>query len=809
MSPSERQPVVRFGTFTFDPRAGELRKHDRRLKIQGQPLEILAMLLERPGEVVTREELQKKLWPEDTFVDFEHSLNAAVKRLRDAMGDSADAPQYVETLARRGYRFIAEVNGQSQPQEVGIKRDAGSVPANTLSADSTQGSTSPSIIEPATPERRLRLGWKVWVGAAAVVVALIAVGVYLGLHQAKPVTDRDTIVLADFANSTGDAVFDDTLKTGLTVSLNQSPFLNVLSDNKVAATLKLMARPADSPLTPEVVRELCQRAASKAYIAGSIAVLGSQYVLGLKAVNCASGDLLAQEQVTAEGKEKVLDALGRAATKLRSELGESLASVQKFDVPLVEATTSSLEALKAYSLAVKANREKGSAASLPYAQRAIELDPNFAMGYRRVGGDYFNMDEVERGRQYFTKAFGLREHASEREKLAITADYYQIVTGELEKSVQAYQQWIESYPRMANAYNSLGVSYDFSGQYEKAMDAYRQASRVDPDYSSPYGNLATNLMAMQRFDDAGQTIQQAHTRKLEDLTLHNALYGMAFLKADSPAMAEEQKWYADHADAENFGLALAADSEAYAGHVGKARDLTKRSVESAIHADSKESGAIWSESAAIWEAEFGNDAQARHAAADGLKLFPTSQGVDVEAALAYALAGDTARAESLAQDLNKRYPLDTQLQSLWLPAIRAQAALDRKNPTGALQELQPATGAIELGSFSFVTNNSCLYPTYIRGEAYLAAGQGKSAAEEFQKIVDHSGIVWNCWTGALAHLGLARANALQGKSAQGADADAARVRALAAYKDFLALWKDADPGIPILKQAQAEFAKLQ
>jgi eukaryotic-like serine/threonine-protein kinase len=316
-------------------------------------------------------------------------------------------------------------------------------------------------------------------------------------------------------------------------------------------------------------------------------------------------------------------------------------------------------------------------------------------------------------------------------------------------------------------------------------------------------------MAVQRFDEARQTIQQAHARKLEDFVLRSALYGMAFLKADSSAMAEEQKWFADHPDSENYGLALAADSEAFAGHVGKARDLTKRSVESAVHADNKEGGAIWSENAAIWEAEFGNAAQARQTAADGLKLAPTSQGVDAEAALAYALAGDTARAESLAQDLSKRYPLDTQLHALWLPAIRAQAALDRKNPAEALHELQPAAGAIELAAIQFVNNVSCLCPTYIRGEAYLAAGQGKSAAEEFQKVVDHSGIVWNCWTGALAHLGLARANALQAKSAQGADADAARVRALATYKDFLALWKDADPGIPILKQAQAEYAKLQ
>jgi Tfp pilus assembly protein PilF len=414
-----------------------------------------------------------------------------------------------------------------------------------------------------------------------------------------------------------------------------------------------------------------------------------------------------------------------------------------------------------------------------------------------------------RAGEYFSKAFELRDHASEPEKLAITENYYRSVTGELDKTVQACQRWIESHPRMANAHNSLGIGYLQLGEYDKGVDAFRQSIQVDPGRVSPYANLANGLMAQQRFDEARQTVQEANERKLEDFALHSALYAMAFLKADSSAMAEEQTWYAHNDDSKTYGLALSADSEAYAGHLGKARDLTRQSVESAIRADNKEGGAIWSENAAIWEATFGNSAQAQRWAADGLKLSPASQSVDVEAALAYAVSGDTARAESMSQDLNKRYPQDTQLQSLWLPAIRGQAALNRKNPAEALHELQTATGAIEFATFAFLNNLSCLYPTYIRGEAYLVAGQGKSAADEFQKILDHSGIVWNCWTGALARLGVARANALRAKTSQGADADAARVRALAAYKDFLTLWKDADDGIPIMKNAKAEYAKLQ
>jgi eukaryotic-like serine/threonine-protein kinase len=672
-------------------------------------------------------------------------------------------------------------------------------------------SSAVKVAEVAVAGRKL---WKILLSATVAVVVVVIAGVfYFRSHQAAPqaahrLTDKDTIVLADFSNGTGDAVFDDTLKTALSVGLNQSPFLNVLSDNKVAATLKLMTRPRDTRLTPDVARELCQRAGSKAYLTGSIASLGSQYVLGLKVANCQSGDPLAEEQVTAASKEKVLDALGEAASKLRGELGESLATVQKFDVPLSEATTSSLEALKAYSLGQKAANEQGTVAALPYNQRAIELDPNFAMGYAVVGIDYSNLAELGRASEYFTKAFQLREHASEREKLAISAQYYLHVTGELDKAAQTYQEAIESYPRDWTAYGSLSIVFGQQGQYEKAAEVTRQALRLTPDRSGNYVNLANYTFALQRFEEVRQVIHEVQARKLDDFSIHNALYALGFLGSDSAAMAEQQQWFAGKPE-ENFGLALAADTEAFGGHLAKASPLTNRAVDSAIRADSKETAAIWQTNAAVQQAAYGNPTEARQSAAEALKLVPTSQGVEVEAALAFALAGDTARAESLAQDLNKRFPLDTQMQSLWLPAIQAQLALNRKDATSAINLLQPALPPIEYGQVSFVNNISCLYPTYVRGEAYLAAGQGGAAAAEFQKILHHSGIVWNCWTGALAHLGVARANALQAKNSQGADADAARVRALAAYKEFLTLWKDADPDIPILKEAKAEYAKLQ
>ena len=681
-----------------------------------------------------------------------------------------------------------------------------------LRRDTESGRNSaevPSAEDAQAPRQpRIAVSWKIMVPTLLAVLLLTA-GLFERTRQrTSRLTEKDMIVLGDFSNSTGDAVFDDTLKTALSVSLRQSPFLNVLSDSEIAKTLQQMTLPSTTKLTSEVARDLCQRQGSKAYLAASIGTLGSEYVIGLKAVNCQTGEMLAQEQVTAASKEKVLDALGGAASKLRGQLGESLATVQKFDVPLEQATTSSLDALKAYSLGRKTGNEKGTADALPYFQHAIELDPNFAMGYSRVGVGYLILGELGRAREYYTRAFQLREHASERERLAITADYYSWVTGELDKAAQTYREEIESYPRDSAGYSGLGVTYDRQGQYQKAAEVTRTGTRLPPDYVRCYVRLTNSTLAQQRFDEAKEIIHEAYARNLDDFDMHTALYALGFLESDSAAMAEQQKWYAGKAEYENFGLALASDTEAYEGHLRKARELSKQAVDSAIRADNKESGAIWKAIAAQREAAYGNSAEARRLAAEAVKASPESQGVGSEAAFAFAMARDTARADALAQDLGNRFPLDTQMQLLWLPAIRGQELLNRKSTRSALIALQAAT-PIELGQIPFINNISCLYSVYIRGEAYLADGQGRAAATEFQKILDHTGVVWNCWTGVLAHLGVARANALEAKMSQGADADAARVRARAAYKDFLTLWKDADPDIPILKQAKAEYAKLQ
>ncbi|MBV9343339.1 MAG: hypothetical protein JO159_20940 [Acidobacteria bacterium] len=625
-------------------------------------------------------------------------------------------------------------------------------------------------------------------------------------------------MVADFVNTTGDSVFDDALKQALSVSLRQSPYLNVLSDDKVAATLRMMTRPASTKLTPEVARELCQRANSKAYIAGSITNIGSQYVVGLKAVNCASGDVLAQQQATAAGKEKVLDALGDAASKLREHLGESLASVKKFDVPLEQETTPSLEALKAYGLGRKTEAEKGVGAALPFFERAVELDPEFASALEALGVMYINLGDTDRGNQYVTRAFNLRDRASERERLRISALYYQYVVGEFDKAIETQREWEESYPLDDIALNNFGSLYALEGQWELATEKSERASRLSPDNVINYDNSAQYLLALGRFDDARNIYNEAIVRKLDDDLLHLDAYALAFLHSDSKGMAEQAAWFADRPEVESEMLAAEGETAAYFGHLGKARELTRRAVESALRSDNKPAAATWKLYGAYDEALFG-EPTAPESAVGALTIAGKSMDVEALGALVLAISGHRNQTVALTEDLAKRFPTHTIVRSYWLPTIKAEISLHDSRAQEAIDELR-ATVPFELGQVLSVQAATCLYPIYLRGEAYLAAGQGSAAAEEFQKFIDHRGISWNCANGALAHLQLGRAFALEaGITPVGGSASAAQVapsaskpaslaKSRAAYQDFFSIWKDADPAIPILKEAKAEYEKL-
>jgi eukaryotic-like serine/threonine-protein kinase len=675
--------------------------------------------------------------------------------------------------------------------------------ASSSGASSRKQQPAVSSVQTSAAGPSLGTRWKVLLPAAAVVVALIVGGLYWRSHSANsatsatnatPLTEKDTVVLADFTNSTGDPVFDDALKQALGVQLGQSPFVNILSDRRVEETVHLMGRPSNERISRDVARELCIRTGSKAIVLGSISNLGGQYVIGVDAVGCSSGDTLAQEQEEAAGKQEVLKALGKAVTNLRAKLGESLATIQKFDVP-VEATTPSLEALKAFSMGITTFRAKGNAEAIPFYKRALELDPNFAVAYASLGLIYGNLGQASLAAENIKKAYALRDRVSEREKYRISALYYDNVTGELEQATQVYELWAKSYPKDPVPPVNLGVIYAELGQYEKSLVATQESQRL-AEGAIGYSDLADIYLALNRIDDAQKAIEQAQKQNLVGDFLHLAIYQLAFLKGDAAEMERQVGWAAGKPGTEDILLSFQSDTEAYYGHLSKARDFSRRAVDAAVRADSKETGAIWQINAALREAEFGNLATAKQDVAAALALSP-GRDVEMLAALTLARSGETARAKTIVAELEKNYPSHTVLKVYWLPTIKAAVELSTNNAPQSLVFLE-AAAPYELGGppqFQMGT----LYPAYIRGQAYLSAHNGTAAAAEFQKFLDHRGIVINFPLGALAHLGLARSYALSGDTA----------KAKIAYNDFLTLWKDADPDIPVLKQAKAEYARLQ
>ena len=669
-----------------------------------------------------------------------------------------------------------------------------------LKNDSAASRTSPP--PESRPDSRLRV--KRMVGALAS-MAVLAVGLFLYYRSTRSALGpRGSVVLADFINSTGDPVFSNTLQQALGVTLAQSPLLNILSEDNVEATLRLMERSPDTPLTAAVAREVCRRAGSAAYVSGSIASLGRQYVLQLKATDCRSGDALAMGQAAAGSKEQVLDALAKAAAGLRRKLGESLASVQKFDVPLGQATTTSLEALEAYSLGVQAYSRKGFAAALPLFHRATELDPNFALVYEDLGLAYDNAGQSVLASENLRKGYALRTRVSERERLYIEAHYARAVTGDLNKAREIYELWIATYPRDPIAYGDLAVVLSMQGQYQRAFEENSQARSLEPVDNTWAANAVDFEMALDRFQQARAAYNEALGQKLDSDYLHSLGYDLAFLDRDAAGMAQQVAWAKGRPGVEDVLLATQADTEAYYGHMARAHELSLKAEELARGAGEPESAAGWRSMAALREALFGETTAAR---ADSAAALALSHGRDVTAAagLSLALAGDRAGSGRVADDLARAFPGDTVVNLNYLPTIRAAWAVAAsskgasKTLAAAIDQLRPVIPA-ELGIPTVSSMSLNLYPIYVRGLADLGLGlgQGPEAAVEFQKIVHHPGIVMNEPIGALAHLNLARAFALSGDSG----------RARQAYREFLDLWKDADPNIPTLVEARAEFAKL-
>ena len=662
--------------------------------------------------------------------------------------------------------------------------------------------------------------------AAATVLVLIAViaAAFLRLRSHKPVlTEKDTIVLADFTNTTGDPVFDGTLRQGLSVQLEQSPFLSIISDQQVAQTLQMMGQKPDAKLTPEIAGQICQRTGSAAVLNGSITQIGTPYLLTVKAVNCSNGESLASTEAQASDKNHVLDALGKTASEMRNKLGESLTIVQKFDTPLEQATTPSLEALKAFSSGAQVADAAGWAAAIPFLKHAVELDPNFALAYAYLGVGATTIGETSLGGDYTRKAYELRDRTSEPEKHAISVFFYKQVTGNIPTAEQACELWIQAYPRSVLPHDYLsGAIYPVIGQHEKAVQESQEALRLNSDDVFSYGMLMFHYTALNRLDEARATYARALERKLDHPFIHIALNGIAFMENDATGMAQQVAWGEGKTGIEDNLLALQADTVAYSGRLRDAREFSRRAVESAGHAAKRQSAATYAAVSGLREALFGNSREARRHAAEATGPSP-GRDAQYGAALALAYTDDDTRVQALIDHWSKAFPEDTVVQFNYLPTLRARLAISRGNPQRAIEDLKSAT-PYELGQTTANTYDwTAMYPVYVRGEAYLAVHQASEAAAEFQKILDHRGIVLNEPIGALAHLGLARAYALEAQSAQGpgsqaasrpqsaqrADRDAACAKARAAYQDFLTLWKDADPDIPILKQAKAEYAKLQ
>ena len=767
--------VFRFEEFEFDEVTFRLSRAGEPVALEPKALHVLLYLLQNRGRLVRKQELLDQVWPESNVS--ESAVTRAFVLLRKALKDDSHVPRFVETVPTLGYRFIANV--------VATEEAALAAPAH----ESATPIRAPRGSSRASPFKQR------WLLSTLLILLVLAGTLAFFVSHRKPLlTERDTIVLGDFSNATGDTVFDGALRQGLAVQLEQSPFLSLISDARIQQVLGLMSQPSGARLTPQIAREVCERTGSVAVLDGSIAALGSEYVLGLRATDCRNGDLIAEEQGQARRKEDVLNTLDGIASKLRTRLGESLASVEKFDAPLAEATTSSLEALRAFSLGQRELTLGHVNEGIPFFRQAVELDPNFVLAIAWKAPTGGGLLEEKQAAENARKAYAMRGKVSQKERLSIEGWYYLTVTGETDKAIAAYQLWTKTYPRDSNPHTVLGVIYRRLGQSEKGLEEHKEALRLQPDDAGAYTNVAADLVSLNRLDEAETLYKQAEDHHLIFQGFAKSVYLLAFLKGDSSRMSHLAASVVGKPGIEDPMLYAEADTEAWYGKMQAASAFTDRAVTSAVHHDARETASSYVAERAMLAAEVGNRDKARADATAAMKLAP-NRDVQSMAAIALVRAGDVAAGESLAEQLNQNYPVDTFAQRYWLPAIRSAVALQRHDAARAAALLDAADD-IELANPTALS--PAMTAVYLHGCAYLALHDGNRAAAEFHKYLDLYGKVRNSPWGALARLGLARAYALQGDPA----------KARTAYQAFLALWKDADPNMPLLKQARSEYAAL-
>ena len=777
--------VYRFGPFEANAATGELWKHGKRIRLQEQPFRLLIILLEHTGEIVSKAEIEKCLWESGTFVDFDSSLRVAVGKVREAIGDDAGDPHYVESIPKKGYRFLGSVVSS----------------AESIQPDESPQPESQEVNPPSAPIKTQRPSALKWILAGGIgpILAVAATVYFWVSYRARPLTERDVIVLADIDNKTGDAAFDGTLRDGLAVQLEQSPFLSFVSEDRIEQIVQTMGKPPGIRLTPAIAREVCERTGSTAMLDGSIAQIGSQYLLTLKAMNCVNGESLASSEAQASDKNHVLDALGKMASEMRMKLGESLNTVQKMDTPLEQATTPSFEAFKAFSEGGKVLAGKGEAAAIPFYKHAVELDPNFALAYAYLGITHTAIGEPDIAAAYTRKAYELRAQTSDPEKYFISSTYFKEVTGNLRTAEQSCELWAHAYPRSEKPHVYLaGAIYLQTGQYERSAEEGREAVRLNPDSPVTYAVLMFAYIGLNRLDEAKATYQQALDRRLVSPFFNQSLYQIAFLQNDIAEMERQVAWSVGKPGVEDILLSLKADTAAYSGRLREAREISRQAVNSAEKVGENESAAGYIVQAALREAWFGNVDEARRQATT-TKHRSTDRDLEYGTALTFAYTGDKEAARTLSVDLARRFPEDTMVQFNYLPTLRAKLLLNQGKPDEAIKTLEIAV-PYELGATTASSRGwNALYATYVRGQAYLSARKGTEAAAEFQKIISHRGAVGNEPIGALAHLDLAHVYTLQGDKA----------KARAEYQDFLALWKDADSGIPIMKRAKTEYDRFR
>jgi DNA-binding winged helix-turn-helix (wHTH) protein/tetratricopeptide (TPR) repeat protein len=755
--------VFRFGLFELDLETQQLRRAGVPLRIQPQPFKVLVVLLSSPGRIVTREELRRELWGTETFVDFEQGLNYCIRQIRTVLGDEAQSPHYVETVPRKGYRFIATIEGAdpAKPAETGIKENS----------------------DTRLPSRHRN--WAVAVSMLSLVLVAAALAVGIRARRRPPLTTKDSLLITEFSNQTGDPVFDATLRKAISIDLGQSPYLNIVADDKIRQTLRLMGKPLDTRVSPEIGREICQRNGIKAMLAGSLAALGNQYLLALEVTNVSSGDILAEERVQAAGKDEILNVLGKSDEKLREKLGESLSSIQQFDRPLAQVTTSSLQALQLYTLGLE-KRNEGELASIPFFERAIQLDPDFALAHASLGTVYLNVEQLQLAEEHEQKAMALSDRVSEREKLYITAHYY-LLLGQRERVTQTYETYSRLYPQDPLPQIDLANEYSILGRYDKALEHALIALRMAPEAIGIYGGAAESYAALGRLGEAKQVVIRGLSLSPDSTWLHLKLSNIALALADT-AMRNREDAALRATPGGNLDLlyrdaALAASR----GRLRESGELYSQASQLALKLGLKENASFAMGLRAVYEAYLGQPAGAKESARAALKLSQMSDTIE-PVGVALAVAGEDRKAETLIDSLAKRRPEDTAVQFVWAPMIHAIALLHHGD----------ADGAVRLVAAGVSYDRGNLDSMLARANALLEAKRFPEAVQEFRRLVNLRDGFPADPACALAQLGLARAYARAG------DNDAAR----ATYHAFLTVWKNADPDVPILKQASAEYAKL-